>query len=182
MQRIVKVSCILRFIFWVALVVLPLFNIISWMMVPSSIQIGSDNLGMSYSPIPAGLTIEWLTPSIKALAFLVDLIIIVPNMLLLYWLIRLFGNYQQQQIFTLENVKLIRNVGITLIVWQILVPTHQALLSLVLTLHNAPGQHILEASFSSSNLAVILIAVIVILISWVMAVGHKLQQEQDYTV
>jgi hypothetical protein len=182
MERIAKVSRIFRILFWIAFIVLPLFNIISWILVPESISFGSSIFGIDYTPIPSGLAIEVLTPGIQVLAFLVDMLIIAPNMLLLFWLIKLFSNYEQHKIFTLENVKLIRNVGYTLIVWQILTPIHQALLSLVLTLYNAPGHHIVEASFDSNNLAVILIAFIVILISWVMAVGHKLQEEQEYTV
>jgi hypothetical protein len=52
----------------------------------------------------------------------------------------------------------------------------------VLTWKNGPGERILAMSFSSNNIVVILIACIVILISWIMAEGHKLQEEHEYTV
>ncbi len=182
MDRIVKISHLLRILFWCVLVIMPLGTAISWILLPQTIHLGGSIFGLSYSPIPMGITTAIITPGIKAMGFLLDMGLVLPNMLLLYFLIRLFNHYQRQQIFSLENVRLIRNVGWTLIVWQLLTPIHEALLSLVLTWHNAPGQHVLEASFGSNNIAVILIALIVILISWVMAVGLKLQEEQDYTV
>lgn len=182
MQRIVKISRIFRIIFLIVLFIVPLFKVISWIMAPYTIHIGTAAFGLSYNPIPSGLQLVMLTPGVKVSAFLIDMLVIAPNMLVLYFLTRLFGNYQQQQIFTAENVKLIRNIGYTLLIWQVLTPIQQALLSLVLTIHNPPGLHIIQASFSSNNIAVIFIALIVIVISWVMGVGHKLQQEQEYTI
>lgn len=182
MDRIVKVSRVFRIIFMLVFILVPLFSIISWIIAPSALQLGTNAFDMQYSPIPMDLHTIVLTPGIKLLAFFVDILVVGPNMLLLFFLIRLFGNYQREKIFTAENVKLIRNVGYTLFIWQIMTPIHQMLLSLVLTMHNPPGQHILEASFGSTNLAVLLIAFIVILISWVMGVGHQLQEEQEYTV
>lgn len=182
MDRIVKVSRIFRVLFIIVFILVPLFSIVSWIITPAALQLGTSSFGIQYSPIPTDLHIALLTPGVKVLAFFVDAFVVAPNMLLLYFLIKLFTNYQQEKIFTSENVKLIRNVGYTMFVWQIMTPIHQMLLSMVLTLHNPPGQHIIEASFSSTNLAVLLIAFIVILISWVMGVGHRLQEEQEYTV
>lgn len=182
MDRIVSVSRIFRILFIIVFILVPLFSIVSWMITPDAVQIGTSTFGLQYSPIPVDLHIALLTPGVKVLAFFVDILVVAPNMLLLFFLIKLFGNYQKEKIFTLENVKLIRNVGYTMLVWQIMTPIHQMLLSVVLTMHNPPGQHIIEASFSSTNLAVLLIAFIVILISWIMGVGHRLQEEQEYTV
>lgn len=182
MGRIVIVSRIFRILFSIAFVFIPLFSIISWIIAPYALQLGGATFGLQYSPIPADIHIALMTPWVKVLAFLADCLVIIPKMILFYFLIKLFANYQHEKIFTIENVKLIRNVGYTMLFWQILTPIHQMLLSLALTLYNPPGYHILEVSFSSTNLAVILIAFIVILISWVMSMGHKLQEEQEYTI
>lgn len=103
-------------------------------------------------------------------------------MLISYFFIKLFRNYEYKNIFSLNNVHIVRNIGYTLIIWQILIPIRQALLSLLLTWHNGPGKRVLVAHFDNNNITIILIAFIVILISWIMAEGYKLQQEQKYTV
>jgi len=183
MNRIAHISRIFRILFQIILVLLPLFTIISWIVVPSNFDLGGRFTGISYSPIPPNLHINYtLTPVVKILGFLVNMLTVGATMLILYFLVKLFRNYQREQIFSLANVRIFRNVGYSLIIWQILVPIQQALLSVILTWQNGPGQRILAASFSSNNIAVVLIAFIVILISWIMAEGHKLQEEHEYTV
>lgn len=183
MNRIARISRMFRLLFQIVLVFMPLFTVLSWILVPNALDLGTGGNGISYSPIPASLHIDYtMTSGIKVLGFLANMLTVGTAMVMLYFLIRLFRNYERHQIFSLANVRIIRNVGYTLIIWQILIPIQQALLSVVLTWKNGPGERILAANFSSNNIAVILIACIVILISWIMAEGHKLQEEHEYTV
>ena len=183
MNRIAKISLIFRILFQVMLIALPLFTVISWIMLPDQVGLGINHNMISYSPIPEGLQIEYLiTPGVKVLGFLISMLTVSTGMFIFYQLVRLFKNYENEKIFSLKNVRLIRNVGYALIIWQVLVPISKALLSVILTWDNGPGHRMLETSLSSTNIAVIIIAFIVILISWVMAEGHKLQEEQEYTV
>ena len=183
MDKIAHISKIFRIFFQIILVLIPLFTILSWTMVPNTLDLGGSVNGISYSPIPPNLHINYtLTPIIKILGFFINMLTVGMAMLILCFLVRLFRNYERQQIFSLINVRIFRNVGYSLIVWQILIPFQQALLSVLLTWQNGPGQRILATSFSSNNITVVLIACVVILISWIMAEGHKLQEEQEYTV
>ncbi len=183
MNRIARISRIFRLLFQIVFVFMPLFTVASWIILPATLHIGVAGNGISYSPIPETLHINYVMGSgVKVLGFLVNMLTVGMAMLILYFLIKLFKNYERQQIFSLINVRILRNVGYSLIIWQILIPIQQALLSVVLTWNNGPGQRFLAANFSSNNIVVILIACIVILISWIMAEGHKLQEEQEYTV
>jgi hypothetical protein len=76
----------------------------------------------------------------------------------------------------------VRNIGYTLLITQIANPICQALLTLVLTWQNPLGQHYATISLNGTNLGLILMSVLIILISWIMAEGYKLQEEQQYIV
>ena len=183
MQRIAKVSRVFRIIFQMLLILMPLFTIISWLILPDQLRLSSSIGSIAYNPIPNDLNVPALiTPMTRVLGFLINMLTVGINMSIFYFLVRLFRNYEREQIFSLTNARLIRKVGYALLVWQILRPIQTALMSLMLTWHNPPGQRELLVSFSSNNLAVILIACIVILISSVMAEAYKLQQEQEYTI
>ena len=57
-----------------------------------------------------------------------------------------------------------------------------AAMDIDITGERMPNPITVTMSFNSSNVPVILIACIVILVSWIMAEGHKLQEEHEYTV
>ena len=101
---------------------------------------------------------------------------------ILYSLIKLFGLYSKGEIFSVNNVRYIRNIGYALLFTQIVNPLYQVLMGAVLTLHNPPGHRFLSITLDQTNLGIILIALIVILISWIMAEGCKLREEQQLTI
>ncbi len=184
MDKIAHISAVFRILLQIILVIMPLSIASSWIIAPHDIVFHGKLIGIFYSsPIPVNLHIGYaITFEIKVLGFLVNMLTVGTVMLILYFLVQLFKNYQHKKIFSLENVSIIRNIGYALIAWQVLIPIKQALLLLLLTWRNGPGERIVAANFSDNNVAVILIAFVVILISWVMAEGHKLQEEQEYTV
>ena len=186
MDNIVNISRFFRLLFQIFFVVILLFTIIEWIMLPTSGVIpGGYNIILyyHYNPIPSGLHLDYIiTSKVRILGFIVSMLPVGMLMLILYCLIKLFRNYERKHIFSLKNVQIIRNIGYSLIAWQLLIPIQQALLSVILTWHNGPGKRVLVANFSINNITVIIIAFIVILISSIMAEGHKLQEEQEYTV
>lgn len=186
MDKIAYISRIFRLLLQIFFIFIPLFTVSRWVMLPASgIVSGGNNMHFYYynNPIPSGLQLNYtITFSVKILGFVANMLTVSALMLILHFLIKLFRNYEHKNIFSLKNVRVIRNVGYTLIVWQILIPIKQALLSIILTWRNGPGERILSANFNGDNITVILIAFIVILISSIMAEGHKLQKEQEYTV
>ena len=79
-------------------------------------------------------------------------------------------------------MRYIRNIGYALIVTQVIDPIYQGIMGFVLTWHNPPGHRFSAISLDQTNIGVILIALIVILISWIMSEGCKLREEQQLTV
>lgn len=118
----------------------------------------------------------------KVLGFLASLLPMAIDMLGLWVLAKLFKLYAEGKIFTIENVYCYRKLGYLLLAAAITGPIHQSLLSIVLTLHNPPGQRMLSVSLSSSDFSRALMGGIVLLISWVMEEGRKLEDEQAFTV
>lgn len=181
MHKIAKVSLFFRILFQCLFILFPLTMGLLWWFAPSTI--GSTQLGVMMSVIPQSLEIlNPLSTSTKLFGFIIDLIFLIPAEFVLYFLIKLFSLYENGKIFTIENVCYIQYAGYTLLIGELLNPIHQALLTGVLTAHNPPGHRMMTVSISGFDIGLILVALLTILISWVMAEGCKLQEEQKYTI
>ncbi|MCP4474599.1 MAG: DUF2975 domain-containing protein [Gammaproteobacteria bacterium] len=123
-----------------------------------------------------------LTPVVQFLGFLVDCIPLAVTVYCLYQLIQLFKNYETGQIFTLENAKRYRKLGLATFVWVITNILSRSLTSLVLTMHNPPGHHILTASFGSNDAPPLIVSGLVILISWIMLEGYQISEDHAKTI
>ncbi|WP_419786369.1 DUF2975 domain-containing protein [Pseudodesulfovibrio sp.] len=100
-----------------------------------------------------------------------------------FWnLARLFGNYARDAVFTDENTRRIRRVGILLLIRELLSPLEGAALSVILTMHNPPGQHLLNVSVEDSNLTMIVTALTIIVAAHVMAQAREIQAEAELTI
>jgi hypothetical protein len=116
-------------------------------------------MGFSLSLIPAGI-----------------------EMLVLYFLSKLFRLYETGEIFSINNVRYIRNVGYALLAGQVFYPVYEGLMGIILTMNNPSGHRFAKVSFTQTNVGILLVALLVILISWIMAEGCKLREEQQLTV
>lgn len=108
-----------------------------------------------------------------------------PTALTVYvlWnLSRLFDRYARDEVFTDENTRRIRRVGVFLLVGELLSPLEGAALSVILTLHNPPGHHLLTLSLRSSNLTLIVTALTIIVTAHVMAQAREIQAEAELTI
>lgn len=179
MQKIQRVSFILRIIFQIAFVLWPIMIISYWVFSQYLIP----NFTHLISLIPANL--EILHPITATDIFWGITIGILPTtivMTILYFLIKLFKSYEQGKIFTLQNVKYLKNIGITMLISQIVSFIYDGAISFALTYHNPPGHKIASITFGNYDAYNIVTAIMVIVISWVMAEGCKLQDENQYTV
>ena len=125
-----------------------------------------------------------LTTTTKILGFVVNLIPTGVQLFVLYFLIKLFRLYEKSEIFSLENVRYIKKVGYTLLIGQLINPIYEVLMSVTLTwnnyLHGVPRYAVI--TFNGTNIGILLTALMVILISWIMAEGCRLRDEQQYTI
>ncbi len=195
MNRIKNISLCFRVIFQIILVALPVLLVISWLFAPEPVMllagfIKLDAIPASYSGLHTYSAQAGAEPAImhtlslgeKSLGCLVSVIPMLIEMFVVYGLIKLFKRYEQGSIFSLEHVKTIRNIGYALLLGQVIEPAYQFAMGFVLTLKNPPGHHYAAISLDQANIGIVLTALLAILISWIMAEGYKLHEEQQLTV
>ncbi len=99
-----------------------------------------------------------------------------------YCLKCLFALYEKGQVFQAQNVYWYKQLS-RVFLWLCGVGfLSRGLLSVVLTLHQPPGQRMLALSISSEDLNLLVLGGILAVIAWVMDEGRKLQEEADLTV
>lgn len=183
MDKIKSVSWYFRIIFQLLFVFLPVMLAVAWFTSPDSMVMFGGAVNMSFIPRSyAGLVLHELTNQDRVLGFLCGMIPVLVELYILYALIKLFKLYEKGEIFTLNNVKYIRQIGIGLLLTQIISPIYEALMGVILTWNNPPGFRFLKVTLNQTNIGIIFAAIIVILISWIMREGCKLHEEQQLTI
>ena len=180
MNKIKRVSCLFKWLFQIGLIALPICVVVAWVIAPEPLFM-YNGAGIDF--IPRAYPI--LHPLSEMTKIFGCLISMIPNgivMLVLYNLIRLFKLYEKGEIFSLSNVRLLRNIGYTVLIGQLLNPIYDALISLNLTWNNPHGQRFASVTFDGSNVGLIMTGVLVILISWIMIEACKLREEQQLTI
>lgn len=123
-----------------------------------------------------------LTTKVKLLGFCISIIPLSINLLILFYLIKLFKSYVHESIFSRQNVSCIQRIGWLLLAGQLLAPIYEALISATLTWGNPVGHRLITISFSKDNLAVILCATMIIVIAWIMAEAYKDQENHKLII
>ncbi|MFA6408802.1 MAG: DUF2975 domain-containing protein [Gammaproteobacteria bacterium] len=178
MNKIQRVSLFLRIIFQIALVIWPILLVTYWSFAEYFIS-KADFLSL----IPGHLEIlHPITTADAFWGFVIGLLPLVVTMTILYFLTKLFKLYEKGKIFTLSNVKYIKNIGITMLIGQVVHFIYDLLISFALTFHNPAGHKVALFTFGNYDAYNIITAIMVIVISWIMAEGCKLQEESKYTV
>lgn len=179
MNKIKCISFILRMVFIVLFCALPVYTFCFWLTngYPFGSSLPIVILGYAGPPLPA---ISSLASHTKFIAVLLNLIPLAIYMAIAGFLVRLFRLYEQGQIFTLQNVKSIRYIGITMLLGKLISPVYIFLLSYIMT-RNTPYPFA-YIRFDLHDITMAIAALVIILISWIMEEGHKLHEEQIYTV
>ena len=182
MQKIQRVSKFFKWLFQIMCIALPILLVIFWVNAPSPIELVRHASIINY--IPESIKIfHTLSSSEKFFGFLIALMPLAVNIFILCFLIRLFQLYEKCEIFSLKNVQYIKYIGYTLLIGQFIVnPIDEAILSATLTWRNPHGERMAVISFTGTNLGIVLTALLIILISWIMAEGHKINEDRKYTI
>lgn len=177
-MKIKKTAGKFRVVFLALMVVSPFVPVIVWMCyngLPSVMKL------QMFADLHVPMTVE-LSLRTRILAGAASLIPGAVLMAGLLYLVRLFGLYARGMIFTAENVACYRKLG-HVILWSMAASiVHSSLMTIVLTLDNPPGQRMISFGISSSEIARLLIGMIVLLVSWIMEAGREIQEEQQLTV
>jgi hypothetical protein len=86
------------------------------------------------------------------------------------------------RIFDPENVACYRGLGKALLLWAGASFVQTPLLSIIATLPNPPGTRLLTLGVGSGELGFLFLGGLVLVVSWVMDEGRKLDEEQALTV
>lgn len=181
MNNIKKVSHFFKRLFQLWFWLLPIMTIGIWIFSAHPEMAGKTDFGISVMPHFIKI-MHPLSFANRLTGFAIGLIPLAISMLLFFYLIQLFKLYEQGKIFLIENARLIRKAGIMLLLGQLIRPVYEGLISASMTWQNPIGHRTLMLSFTNTDLGTIIIAVIVILISWIMLEACKLQEEQQLTV
>ena len=182
--KIKRVSRILRYLTIFYLCSLPISTAIFWICDGQPIHpMLSIRLWPEGFLADAPLTpIPMMAASTKITAFLVSLIPNIFSVLALYFLAKLFCLFEGMEFFSQQSVRALRRIGVSLLAGQLAFPIYTALLSLTLTISNPPGHRIIAVSFGAAEFNWTALSLVIILVSWIMDEGRKLQEEQAATV
>ena len=177
MNRIKRVSLFFKIVFQILFIVLPIILVIAWSTSPESFVIMGGVINMSFIPRSyVNSILHVLTPTDRLLGFGISSIPMLIELYILYSLIKLFDLYGKGEIFSVNNVKYIRNIGYALLVTQVVNPLYEGLMGVALTWHNPHGHRFASVTLDQTNLGIIFVTLIIILISWIMAEGCKLRE------
>lgn len=181
MNKIRTAALFFRVIFQCCFIVLPILLAIAWYFAPKAVILFNHVIVIRLIPHQWPV-LHTMMSHTKFYGFLVSLIPAGVILAVLYCLIRLFRFYEKGVIFSIENVRMIRNMGYLLLVGQLLHPVYDVLMSLVLTWHNPVGHRMIGISEGSMNIGIVMIGLLIILVSWIMTEAQKLQEEQQLTI
>ena len=142
-------------------------------------SIGWNLAGLPNANLPALTELSW---PVRFAAWIASLLPMMANLFTWYFLIQLFSAYRQGVIFSRQNAKTIRNIGLTLFIWEIITIPYQILLTFIMTSMQPAGKHMIAISYSNHDLSTLLTAIIIIVIGQIMQRGAVLAEEQSLTV
>jgi hypothetical protein len=189
MNRIKYVSLFFRILFQILFVTLPVISIIFWVNAPEPITLLNGMISLNF--IPASYTatadhttkiLHTLNSSEKIFGFCVSAIPMLIELSIVYSLIKLFKLYEGGEFFSINNVRYIRNAGYALLLGQLINPLYEGLIGIVLTWYNPVGHRFFAITFDQTNIGMVLTALLIILISWIMAEACKLREDQQLTI
>jgi hypothetical protein len=180
MHKIKRVSYFFRLLFLAGLIVLPVVLALFWVDAPN--PVGFPKAGFAINFAEHVEVLHTLRNTTKFYGFLICLIPIGFMEYVFYCLIKLFSLYEKAEIFSLNNVTYIKKIGQALLLSQLLNPFYDALSTLNLTWGNPHGHRVISVTVDGTNVGIILMAFMTILISWIMAEGCRLREEQQLTI
>ena len=177
-----KFSRIMCQIFIVLLILLPIGIIYFW------ITYGTPHaylslLGLVQINTPVDMITKLpLTLLPRVLAIVISLIFSFILMRALILLIRLFGYYSKNEIFSERNVLIYRQLGHCMFYWVFGGLIYQIFMTAAISMNNPPGHRMFFVSITGVDLLTLLVGVIILGIARVMREGQRLADENEYTI
>ena len=179
MNDIQKISKRLRILFQCMLAIVPIGVLGFWLSATSNYDFHQlTGLGINV----ADFTSYPLTATSKGLALLLSGLLTLIPLYALVKLIRLFKNYENMQLFTLDNAITYHQLGRSLLLWVVCGFIYGGIMSVVLSFNNPPGERVISLSFTGIDFLALICAFLVMVISRVMQKGYSLAEENSHTI
>lgn len=177
MNKIKCVSLFFKVLFQVVFVGCIAVQILGWIYMPM------DNTYFNIIPKAyQSYVLGPLSASDRIAGFFITAVPAILKLMMFYFLIKLLSLYAKFEFFSENNVRYIKQAGYSLLLFQLLNPLCEFALGFVITANNPPGLRFARLALTELNVGLILTSLIIILISWIMAEGVKLQNEQQLTI
>ena len=178
MNQIQRISKRFRIIFIIAFWLIPLFTVAFWLSGGfPGIPTVDAFLPANYVPLVQVMPL-WA----RLVGCLLSFIPTAAVMIVTYLLIHLFTLYEQNKIFTEDNVRTIRNIGYTVLIGEIISLIYHPIITVFVSATSGLTHALAEIKFDIADATTFIVAFIIILIAWIMRAGQQLQEESDYTV
>lgn len=185
LKRIKVFSAVLKWIFIAVLVLYPLSyivaTIVGFLVEKTSFDI-QQQVGVWFLLRFPIVHFFGLPTSIQVAGVIISFIPVALFMVKNYYLARLFSLYQKGVVFSLDNVRYIRNIGIFMLITECFRPFYQIFISLLLSSQKPAGEHQIHFTVSGTDLSMIVMSIIIIVVSWIMREGVELEQEHKLVV
>lgn len=188
MDRIQKVSSYLLIIFNILLVFIPLSLLLLWLYIDYGPIKEAIEHGVFFEPVhaPRGVInlakLPW-DPLTKFIGFMGNLVGILPILLGLIILKSIFRNYRKGEIFNITNARQYKYLGYLFFLNGLITsPLSHMLKILAVTLTYPTGPRTIVIGFGTPTFESIFCGVLVLVISWVMVEGYKLQEDQKFII
>lgn len=173
--KIRTVSRTFRGLCTLCLIVLPLGTVVFWSV---------------FNLLPEAMTVSFLVNvrtrplgwEVRALACAASMLPVGALFCGFASLRRLFGLYMEGHIFSPATVACFRRLGRSLLLWGAAQFLGGPLLTLALTSANPPGQHMITLGVGTGELTALFLGGVVLLMSWVMDEGRRLEEDQLLTI
>lgn len=120
-----------------------------------------------------------LTSAVRARLVAVMLIPVAASLGVLWQVWRLFGQYRQGLVFSAAALSHLRRLAWALVALAVVQPLARALMSVAISLDNAPGHRHLMLSFGSDDFALLLLALVFVAIARVMVEAAQAADEVE---
>lgn len=189
MNKIQRTSRYLRWTFTTLMVLTPIFYIATWCFLPDMLKKDSVLMGFDLIPpalinlVPVDVVVQHpMTTMLRLIGLTIDILPMTITLLLYANLVTLFQLYERLSYFTMENVIVIKKIGIYILLGELIRPFVEGATTALLTWQNGPGHRVIAISFKGNNVGLIITGILIILSSWIMAEGYRLKEEQRLTI
>ena len=118
----------------------------------------------------------------RLVILLIKTIPLTITVMLFHKLSQLFKLYENNQLFENENIRLIKGIGVCLLLGEFLHLIYEPLMTIALSFNNPAGERFMSFTFGAFNLSMLLTGCIIIIASWITQEAHQLKSDVQLTI